>query len=158
MLLVVSHASPTSDAARAAYFNDLLTHIPSIDARQPDRQGMWMGDFNFVEARTGSGTATGTAAASARAQMLEAYARVCAKLGSREAGGLEDAYAATHSGRQGPTSKAGRAIDRVLIDPRMIGGVPGIVDADLVHQTDLQVKSRNSALVLQNLATMHQTH
>ena len=27
LLVVVSHASPTSDAARAAYFRDLLTHI-----------------------------------------------------------------------------------------------------------------------------------
>ena len=71
--------------------------------------------------------------------MLEAYAKVCAKLGSIAAGGLEDAYAVTHAGHKAPTSKVGRAIDRVMIDPRMIGGVPGIVDADTVHQTDLQV-------------------
>jgi hypothetical protein len=82
---------------------------------------------------------TNEADSSARARMLTAYAKVCAKLGSREAGGLENAYAVTHDGEQQATSKAGRAIDRVLIDPRMIGGVPGLVDADTVHRTDLQV-------------------
>ena len=146
LLLVITHAPPTTDAARAAYFTDLLTHIPARDPRQPDRQGMWMGDFNFVEPRTDAvgmaADASGSAARSARATMLAAYARVCEKLGSAAAGGLEDAYAITHDGESAPTSKAGRAIDRVLIDPRMVGGVPGIVDADTVHQTDLQVTGK----------------
>ena len=99
---------------------------------------MWTGDFNFEEPLT-DGAAGHGGAPSARERMLEAYAAVCAKLGTRADGGLEDAYRVTHSGRRAPTSKVGRSIDRVLIDPQMIGGVPGIVAADTVHRTDLQV-------------------
>ena len=108
---------------------------------------MWMGDFNFEEPRGDTSTSgSGDGQQGARARMLGAYAAVCAKLGSRACGGLEDAYAITHVGRHGVTSKAGRAIDRILVDPRMVGGVPGIVDADLIHQTDLQVKGKNNTL------------
>ena len=32
LLLVVSHASPQHDAARAAYFEDLLKHIPAVES------------------------------------------------------------------------------------------------------------------------------
>ena len=44
LLLVISHAPPTSDAARAAYFKDLLRHIPPPDPAHPDRVSMWMGE------------------------------------------------------------------------------------------------------------------
>ena len=90
--------------------------------------------------------------ASARASMLKAYAavRVCRALGSEAHGGLEDAFAVAHAGAHGATSKAGRAIDRILIDPRATGGVPGTlpgtVAAEQLHQTDFQVPGASGAL------------
>ena len=139
LLLVISHApSTSSDEAREAYFNTLLSHIPESRAEDPERMGMWMGDFNFEEAPSGDvgkAASTGT-----RARMLKAYAAVCAKLGSPHIGGLEDAYAITHPHTpRVPTSKACRAIDRILVDPRMVGGLPGLVDATHLHQLEMQV-------------------
>ena len=48
--LVISHApADSSDTLRAAYFTQVLCNIPTQDANQPERMGMWMGDFNFEE-------------------------------------------------------------------------------------------------------------
>ena len=141
LALVVSHASPSSDAARCAYFKHLLPHLPSADPKQPDRMGLWMGDFNMEE---GSGEATDRQ--SARGAMLRSYAAVCTRLGSAVAGGLEDAHAIVHGGRPAPTSAAGRSIDRILVDPRMVGGVPGLVGAAYVSRHLLRVKGRGGLL------------
>jgi len=154
MIVVISHADPESDDKRAIYFENLLNHIPPVDPKQPDRQGVWMGDFNFEEPRepgtdTNKRTRDGAPPAregTARARMLKAYATVCRKLGCESAGGLEDAYVVTHPGKAHGTSRTGRAIDRVLVDPRMIGSVPGLVDAAHVHQNLLQVVGQSGTL------------
>ena len=88
-----------------------------------------MGDFNMEEE---GGRAADRQ--SARGAMLRSYAAVCARLGSTIAGGLEDAHAIVHGGRPAPTSAAGRSIDRILVDPRMVGGVPGLVGTAHVSQ------------------------
>jgi hypothetical protein len=146
MLLVVSHADPSTDAARARYFEEVLAHLPPPDPQEPHRRGVWIGDFNFEEPsaekvqQAAASVADAPDAASGRARMLAAYASVCLALGCPSGGGLEDAYAITHDGRHAVTSKAGRAIDRVLIDPRLVGGVPGLVDADTVDEHLLHVQ------------------
>jgi hypothetical protein len=78
--------------------------------------------------------------------MLKAYATVCRQLGCESAGGLEDAYVVTHPGKAHGTSRTGRAIDRVLVDPRLIGSIPGLVDAAHVHQNMLQVVGQSGTL------------
>ena len=146
LMVVVSHAPPhSSDATRTSYFNTLANSIPPRDARHPDRVHMWMGDFNFEERRP-TGEIWSASERSARGQMLTAYAEVCKRLGSAS-GGLEDAWVIAHpEDPHCPTSKAGRAIDRILIDPKLLGGTPGLLDADCLHARLLQVPSRTGAL------------
>ena len=80
-----------------------------------------MGDFNFEERRP-TGEIWTASERSARGHMLTAYAEVCKRLGSAS-GGLEDAWVIAHpEDPHCPTSKAGRAIDRILIDPKLLGG------------------------------------
>ena len=98
---------------------------------------IWLGDFNFEE---GDGTQS-----DAYEKMIEAYATVCRKLGSEADGGLLDAYRIAHSDGV-DTTREGRRIDRGLIDPRLVGGLPGLADADHIHQTELQVVGKGGNL------------
>ncbi len=107
---------------------------------------MWLGDFNFEE-ELGPAEAAASidGACNARGAMLDAYAAVCKKLGSDAAGGLQDAYRVTHP-QGGATSRQHRCIDRALIDPRLIGELPGLVDASYVHRRELQVTGARGKL------------
>ena len=137
LLIVLSHAPASTDSDRERYFTDLLSHIPEPDPRHPDRRAVWLGDFNFEE---GDGTQS-----NAYEKMLEAYAAVCRKLGSEADGGLLDAYRIAHSDGS-DTTRGDRRIDRGLIDSRLVGGLPGLADADHIHQTDLQVVKKGGKL------------
>ena len=103
-----------------------------------------MGDFNMEEDRDADAIEMGSASTD-RERMIEAYAKVCAALGSTAAGGLQDAYTITHP-EGGATSRQRRRIDRILVDPRMIGELPGLVDAGYVSRHELQVRGRNDKL------------
>ena len=137
LLIVLSHAPASTDGDRERYFTDLLSHIPEPDPRHPDRRAVWLGDFNFEE---GDGTQS-----DAYEKMLVAYAAVCRKLGSEADGGLLDAYRIAHSDGS-DTTRGDRRIDRGLIDSRLVGGLPGLADADHIHQTELQVVKKGGKL------------
>ena len=138
LTVVVSYAPSQGDWDRKRYFRRIMSHLP---AGGGERRVMWMGDFNMIEDESLDCDAHEDApdGRRAREEMLEAYAAAARKLAGAADGGLLDVYREVHPFGRDVTSRGLRRIDRILMSPALVHGMPGVVASDHIEQTELQV-------------------